>query len=89
MFDKDLATGKLDVEADYASSGLRSAFTASGMPSLDDRPRCYVWDVFETCTPEEQQILANGTAVTDDFILVGRMLLDGSIAYFHDSGSTH
>jgi hypothetical protein len=87
MFDMDVATGKVGVDSAYTTSGLSSAFTKSEMPPHEGPARCYVWDIFETCTPEEEQILGNGTAITENFILVGQILLDGTQSFFNGSTS--
>jgi hypothetical protein len=82
MFNKDVATGKTPVTEHYATKGLKNAFTISRMPPHEEPARCYVWDIFETCTLEEMKILGNGSAITENFVLVGAVQADGTKKYF-------
>lgn len=87
MSKRDVAAGKDNLHGGYHTTGRQSAFTPSGMPPHEDPPRCYVWDVFETCTAEEQKVLANGTAVTENFIVVGYLAADGSTILFNSTNA--
>ncbi|KAF2247337.1 alpha/beta-hydrolase [Trematosphaeria pertusa] len=88
MFNTDVATGKLATSScngTYSSTGLASAWTASEL-HLDEEPaQCYLWDVLETCTLAQGQILMNGSAVVKDFILVGYKAENGSEIFFDGS----
>lgn len=41
----------------------------------------------ETCTSTQVQILANGSAITEDFILVGYTLKDGTKVFFNQTAA--
>jgi hypothetical protein len=64
MFNKDVSTGNVS-SLNYTSAGLASAW------SYNKTAQCYLWDVMETCTKEEETILRSGRAVVKDFVLVG------------------
>ena len=88
MFNMDVATGKTATTADYSSIGPSSAWTPSGPAPHEDPARCYIWDIFETCTPDEQRIIGNGSAITENFILVGQLHQDGSQVFFNGTSGT-
>ncbi|KAJ4352381.1 uncharacterized protein N0V89_007729 [Didymosphaeria variabile] len=67
----DVATGTASI-GNYTSGGEASAWGESKMPEAEEQAKCYVWDVLETCAPEEVVVLASGKGVTEDFMLVGR-----------------
>lgn len=71
MFNKDVATGKKSA-TDYSSCGPSSAWSRSVLHPNETTAQCYLWDVLETCTKAEAAILRSGTAVVEDFILVGQ-----------------
>jgi hypothetical protein len=71
MFGKDVATGKVDCTKKYASSGSSSAWTTSELPKEQWKAKCYIWDVLETCTKEDEAVLRSGNAIVKDWILVG------------------
>jgi hypothetical protein len=39
----------------------------------------------ETCTPAQVQLFKNGSAITEDFILVGYTLKDGTKLYYNQT----
>jgi hypothetical protein len=82
MFNTDVATGK-SAAAGHSSTGLGSAFTKSETPPPEEQAQCYLWDVLETCTGSQKQILRNGTAVVENFILVGQKESNGSVVFFN------
>jgi hypothetical protein len=69
MFNKDIATGQVP-SADYSSKGSCSAWSESEIPEEHGPAKCYLWDVLETCTKEEEVLLRSGKAVVRDYILV-------------------
>ncbi|KAH7082743.1 Alpha/Beta hydrolase protein [Paraphoma chrysanthemicola] len=72
MFNRDVATGTIDTSSrEYISEGRKSAWTRSEIPEGYGQAKCYLWDVLETCTPEEEEILYSGRAIVKDYILVG------------------
>jgi carboxypeptidase C (cathepsin A) len=86
MFNQDVATGTVDIlaEESYSSEGLDSAWTYGDELHLEetDAVNCYVWDVFETCTKEQEKILASGNGITKDFLLVGYVAENGTEVMF-------
>ena len=42
----------------------------------------------ETCTPAQTQLFRNGSAITEDFVLVGYTLKDGSKVFYNQTGGT-
>lgn len=86
MFDKDVATGTVTVDSknwsNYSTTGPESV--AGVMNELPPPPlqECYLWAVFLTCTAEQAEMLRNGTAVMQDYIMIGYTLPDGSIHYY-------
>ncbi|KAJ4296257.1 hypothetical protein N0V90_006302 [Kalmusia sp. IMI 367209] len=70
MFNKDVATGMIDVSnASYSSEGPESSFEIKNVLPGAPENECYTWDAPFTCTAEQLQALANGTAVVRDFIV--------------------
>jgi hypothetical protein len=72
MFNKDVATGECS-STNHSSTGPSSAWTVSELPNEEEPAQCYLWDVFETCTKDEEQILMSGSAIVRDYILVGQI----------------
>ncbi|KEZ45372.1 hypothetical protein SAPIO_CDS2201 [Scedosporium apiospermum] len=70
MGGKDVATGQLNALESYKSEGPPSVrhVTAKAPESL--APVCYVFDIQLTCTPNQIQALADGSAVVHNFIVV-------------------
>ena len=71
MFNKDIATGNFS-SVGYSSCGPSSAWTESVLHHDEKQAQCYLWDVIETCTKEEEAALKSGTVIVEDFILVGQ-----------------
>jgi hypothetical protein len=86
MFNKDVATGR-NAATGYSSTGLNSAFKKSGTPPSEEPAHCYLWDILETCTGPQKQILKNGTGIIENFILVGQKALNGSVIF--TNGTTY
>jgi hypothetical protein len=78
MFNKDVATGKVS-STDYSSTGSSSAWSKSEIPEGHGQAKCYLWDVMETCTKEEEVILRSGLAIVRDYILVGQETTNSTI----------
>lgn len=92
IFNRDVATGQTSTAASsnsstYATTGNSSALISVGPPHKyeSDAPSCYLWDIMETCTPAQVQIFKNGSAITEDFILVGYTLNDGSKVFYNQT----
>jgi hypothetical protein len=72
MFNQDIATGKeCTVSSDYTSTGASSAWSEDEVPESLGEAKCYIWDVLETCTEEQEAILLSGNAIVEDYVLVG------------------
>ncbi|KAG9747976.1 alpha/beta-hydrolase, partial [Aureobasidium melanogenum] len=94
MFDRDVATGQISTasasnSSTYATSGNSSALVSIGAPIKFESsvPSCYFWDIMETCTPAQAQLFANGSVITEDFVLVGYMLKDGMKVFYNHSAA--
>ncbi|KAF2637301.1 alpha/beta-hydrolase [Massarina eburnea CBS 473.64] len=72
MFGKDVATGGLDVCEEYRTVGLGDAWLRGELDGEREVVKCYLWDVFETCTVEEIGVLVGGDYETEDFVLMGK-----------------
>jgi hypothetical protein len=72
MFDKDVATGSVEVgkNGSYSSVGLESSFGIKNVAPESLANECYLWDVVNTCTQEEMGILKSGNGTVRDYILV-------------------
>ncbi|KAH0282290.1 alpha/beta-hydrolase [Aureobasidium namibiae CBS 147.97] len=92
LFDRDVATGLVSTlptsnASTYATTGSSSALISVG-PAIkfeSDAPSCYLWDIMETCTPAQTQLFKNGSAITEDFILVGYTFGDGTKVFYNQS----
>ena len=89
----DVATGLTSTASTsnssiYATTGNSSALISIGAPIKyeSDAPSCYLWDIMETCTPAQTQLFRLGSAITEDFILVGYTLKDGSKVFYNQTG---
>jgi carboxypeptidase D len=75
MFNRDVATGKVDTtagkECGYATKGVASVAHVRNQVPVYPVSECYLWDIFETCTKGQTERLRNGTAVVKDWVVVG------------------
>ena len=71
MFDKDVATGDELVSSSYSTSGPMHVFGVKNVLKEVEGHECYVWDAVHTCDEDEQEELANGDGVVENFILLG------------------
>ncbi|KAL9483353.1 hypothetical protein ACSS6W_002142 [Trichoderma asperelloides] len=74
----DIATGQVLPGAKYSTVGPSSSFSIKNFVPKPSEPLCYTWDIMETCTPAQTALLANGTAIVRDFVLVGYTLPNGT-----------
>ncbi|ORX94028.1 Alpha/Beta hydrolase protein [Clohesyomyces aquaticus] len=74
MLNKDVATGSKCTAGNksYSSTGPASSFGIKNVLPPMPENECYMWDTVFTCTPEEIQAFANGTAGFEDFVLVSK-----------------
>lgn len=82
MFNTDVARGK-NPSANYSTKGPSSAFTKSEVNAQPGQSPCYLWDILETCTKSQKQILQNGTAIVENFIPVGQKQANGSTVFYN------
>ncbi|KAH9875802.1 hypothetical protein IAQ61_003266 [Plenodomus lingam] len=68
MFDKDVATGLAGREG-YSSKGPSSSFGFKNVMPDSEVDQCYTWDPVLTCTTEQLEAVANGTAVVKDYVV--------------------
>ena len=90
MFNKDVATGKekTDSTTSYSSLGPASIFSIKNKVTPPAERYCYLWDMLETCTPEEKDIVASGRAIVKDFILLGYTAVNGTAVYYSKAAGT-
>lgn len=69
LFNKDISTGSLDTNDDFATVGPDSVFHIKNIPPAAPEPKCYVL-VPGTCTREQYAGVLNGTAIVKDFFVV-------------------
>jgi carboxypeptidase D len=81
MFNKEVSTGKKP-SAGCSSTGQASVAAIKNKVPTHPVSECYVWDIFQTCTPAQAQMLRNGTALTKDFIMVGYTSANGTAVYY-------
>ncbi|PGH30766.1 carboxypeptidase D [[Emmonsia] crescens] len=71
MFDKDIATGKVNtaIDKEYATKGSPTTFQIGNKPPPKPKPTCYVLD-FYSCTDDQVAAITNGSALIRDYILI-------------------
>lgn len=67
----DIASGKLPTSGNYSTSGPSSTFQDKNKMPEDPPKVCYTLMTLTSCTAQDLQRLANGTAVVKDYIVVG------------------
>lgn len=71
LFNKDIATGTIDLTDDYTTEGPRSTWHIQNDVLPQPEPECYILEAM-SCTVEQLEMAFNGTAVFKDWILVGK-----------------
>lgn len=83
---KDVATGKLSTGKSYcqvySTRGPDTVANVTNPLPPQYKPECYLWDVLETCTLTQAEMLRNGTAILKDYIMIGHRLADGTVHYY-------
>lgn len=72
MFNKDIATGQVDIStnSNYSTTGPSTTSQIKNKPPASQpAPLCYIWAP-DTCTDEQYAALEDGTAVVEDYILI-------------------
>ena len=90
MAGKDVATGGLALTncANYSTTGPASSFAIKNkLPPPPQEAACYLWDIRETCTPDKKALLADGTAIVEDFVVVGANV-NGTDVYYNRNGTS-
>jgi len=86
IFNRDVPTGKkplgAGINTGYSTTGLSSVVGITNKVPAHPVSECYVWDIFQTCTPAQAQMLRNGVAITKDFIMTGYYASDGAAIYY-------
>ncbi|KAJ3533829.1 hypothetical protein NM208_g7804 [Fusarium decemcellulare] len=71
MFGKDVATGDIDVDSEYNTEGPSEVWSVKNkIPETSPENVCYTYHAFRSCTDEQRQALANGTAVVKNFVAI-------------------
>lgn len=83
MFHKDIATGEVLVtnNSNYSTTGPSSSFKIKN--TMPDNPPniCYTYIATTTCTPDQLTRLRNGTAIVEDWVVVGYVIGNGTVLY--------
>lgn len=73
MFGKDIATGDISIDngsvTGYSSKGKASSFSVKNVAPPNPEPLCYLYDVPNTCQPNQVLALAEGEAIVEDFVV--------------------
>ncbi|KIW73072.1 hypothetical protein PV04_01219 [Phialophora macrospora] len=79
MKNLDISIGKVSTTKveDYHTTGPSSVFSVKNKLPTYAPTQCYLWDIMETCTKDQGMAFANGTAITNDFIMIGTVGADG------------
>ncbi|KAJ5795055.1 Peptidase S10 serine carboxypeptidase [Penicillium paradoxum] len=72
LFNRDLATGKIDTAKDrsYTTSGPASTWHIKNKVPESPHPVCYILALESTCTEDQIASVINGTATIRDYIVV-------------------
>lgn len=70
MFNKDIATGKIDVHDEYATEGPDNTWHIKQAPPEFPKPKCYVLAP-ESCTEDIWEKVKAGKAIIKDYFVVG------------------
>jgi hypothetical protein len=73
MSNLDVSLGKISTlkVPKYQTKGPYSVFSVKNKTPTFPKAQCYLWDVLETCTPEQGFALLTGKAITKNFIVTG------------------
>ncbi|KAH8590315.1 putative carboxypeptidase S1 [Bisporella sp. PMI_857] len=70
LFNKDLATGLLNINNEYKTTGPDNTWHIKNEVPESPNPVCYILNP-ETCTDEQYETVKNGTAIIENWIVVG------------------
>jgi len=90
MFNSDVSTGASAISNTYSTTGPASALTGKvdRFTTFETNVRCYYWDVLETCNAIQTAMIANGSAIFQDYILVGYKLANGQQVWLNSTVGT-
>jgi hypothetical protein len=73
MSNLDVSVGKVSTlnVPKYQTKGPSNIFSVKNKIPTFPKAQCYLWDVLETCTPEQWLALLTGKAITKNFIVTG------------------
>ena len=71
IFNKDIATGLIDLADDYTTFGPSSTFQIKNEVLPAPNPECYILGP-STCTEEQYALVKNNTALIKNYILIGK-----------------
>lgn len=73
LFNRDLATGKIDTaqNSNYSTHGPASTWHIKNEVPESPEPLCYILALAATCTDDQAEGVINGTAVIKDYVVVG------------------
>ena len=71
LFNKDIASGTVQVLDDYASPGPSGTWHIKNEVFPAPPPICYILDP-GSCPPEQYELVKNNTAIIKDFVVVGK-----------------
>jgi carboxypeptidase D len=73
LFNRDLATGKIDTarNGSYSTKGPASTWQFKNQVPESPEPVCYILALESTCTDDQIASVVNGTAVIKDYVVVG------------------
>lgn len=79
MTNLDVSIGKISTTKvkDYHTNGPSNIFNHKNKLPTYPAAQCYLWDILETCTPDQGAAFSAGTAITKDFIMIGTVGADG------------
>ncbi|KAF7546310.1 hypothetical protein G7Z17_g8535 [Cylindrodendrum hubeiense] len=69
MFGRDVATGQVQVDDGYSTQGSPTAWCMNAVPSAVES-LCFVYRATDSCTEEQLNALADGSAVVENFAVV-------------------
>ncbi|KAI1624849.1 Alpha/Beta hydrolase protein [Exophiala viscosa] len=78
----DVATGETSIGSTFSTQGPSSVFSIKDTPFSHPQLQCYFWDTLETCTSSQKAMMNNGTAIFEDFIMIGYEAANGSAVYY-------
>ena len=70
LFNRDISTGLVPLFDDYKTIGPDSTWHIKNEVPESPQPVCYVL-VPATCTAEQYETVQNGTAIIEDWVVVG------------------